>query len=112
MARSSAPPGVGRPWHPFDGLRTSPMVLIVALASTLLAFASRFRGAAAQRRRPYAFAMPLGFLVLAIILTGCGGGSSVPPPPSGGTPTGNYTLTTTGTSNGASHSQTLTLTVN
>jgi sugar lactone lactonase YvrE len=115
-ARSIATPGFGRQWRPFDGLRILPMVLMVALASTLLAFASRFRGAAARRRRAYAFAIPLGFLVLAIILIGCGGGgytsSPVPPPPSGGTPTGNYALTITGTSNGVSHSQTLTLTVN
>lgn len=115
-ARSVAPPGIGRPWRPFDGLRILPMVLMVALASTLLAFAYRFRDAVAQRRRAYAFAVPLGFLVLAIILIGCGGGgynsSPVPPPPSGGTPTGNYALTITGTSNGVSHSQTLTLTVN
>jgi hypothetical protein len=115
MARSVAPPGLGRQWRPFDGLRIWPMVLMVALASTLLAFASRFRGAAA-RRGAYAFAIPLGFLVLAVILIGCGGGgynsSPGPPPPSGGTPTGNYTLTITGTSNSTSHSQTLTLTVN
>jgi trimeric autotransporter adhesin len=115
-AHSIATPGVGRQWRPFDGLRILPIILMVALASTLLAFASRFRGAAAQRRRAYVLAIPLGFLALAIILIGCGGGgansSPVPPPPSSGTPTGNYTLTITGTSNGVSHSQTLVLTVN
>ncbi len=108
MARSVAAPAFGRRWRPFDGLRILPMILMVALASTLLAFASRFRGAGAQRRRTYAF----GFLVLAITLIGCGGGGYNPPPPSGGTPAGNYTLTITGTSNSVSHSQTLTLTVN
>jgi sugar lactone lactonase YvrE len=113
-APSIATPGGGRQWRPFDGLRIWPMVLMVALASTLLAFASRFRGATARRRRAYAFALPLGFLLLAITLIGCGGGGSSPgpPPPSGGTPNGNYALTITGTSNGVSHSQTLTVTVN
>jgi hypothetical protein len=118
-ALSSATPGVGRQWPPVGGLRILPMALMVALASTLMAFASRFRGAAAQARRAYAFAIPLGFLVVAMILIGCGGGGgggssngSSGPPPSGGTSTGNYVLTITGTSNGVSHSQTLTLTVN
>ncbi|MGB6883348.1 MAG: hypothetical protein WBE10_04825, partial [Candidatus Acidiferrum sp.] len=123
-APSIAMPGVGRQWHPLDGLRMLPMFLMVALASTLLAFATRFRGPAAQWRHAYASAVLLGFLVLAIILIGCGGGSynSTPtpppsggtptPPPSGGTPTGKYTLTVTGTSNGVSHSEILTLIVN
>jgi sugar lactone lactonase YvrE len=112
-APSIAPRPIGRQWHPFDRLRIFPIVLAIALA-TLLAFASGVQGAAAQRRRAYTFAMPLGFLLLAVTLSGCGGGgtsSTGPPPASGGTPTGNYTLTITGTSNGVSHSQTLNLTV-
>ncbi|MFY9751489.1 MAG: hypothetical protein WAJ92_02530, partial [Candidatus Acidiferrales bacterium] len=110
--RAIAPPS--EQWHPSDGLRILMMVLAVALASTLLAFASRFRGTAAQQLRAYAFALPLGFLLLATILSGCGGGgtSSAGPPPPNGTPAGNYTLTITGTSSGVSYSQTLTLTVN
>ena len=113
-APSIAPPVAGRQWHPFDGLRILSMVLMFAFASTLLAFASRLLGAAALRRRAYAFAIPLGFLLLAINLSSCGGGGSStgPPPRSGGTPPGTYTLTITGTSNGVSLSQTLNLTVN
>ena len=114
-APSVAPPVVRRRWHPFDGLRILSMILVFAFASTLLAFASRLLGAAEARRRAFAFAIPLGFLLLAVILSSCGGSGSSstnPPPRSGGTPAGTYTLTVTGTSNGVSLSQTLTLTVN
>ena len=111
-ARSIAPPS--EQWHPSDDLRILMMVLAVAFASALLFFASRLRGTAAQQRRAYSFALPLGFLLLAIILSGCGGGgtSSTGTPPPNGTPAGTYTLTITGTSSGVSYSQTLTLTVN
>jgi trimeric autotransporter adhesin len=112
-ASSIASPGVGRHWEPFEGLRILSMVFTVALASAMLAFASRFRGAVEQRRHAYAFDIPLGFLLLAIILSGCGGsGGGSSGGSSGGTPNGTYTLTITGTSNGVSHSQTITLTVN
>lgn len=116
MAPSIVPPGVGERWHPFDGFRILPMIPMLALASALLAFASRSRGAAAWRRGAYFFAIPLAFLLLAIMLSSCGGGgggsTGPPPPPSGGTPAGNYTLTVTGISNGVSYSQALTLNVN
>ncbi len=116
-APSIVPPGVGRQRHPFDGLHVLPIALMVALSVMLLVFASRFRGTAAQPRRAYALAVPLALLLLTIMLSSCGGGGSSsigppPPPPSGGTPTGTYTLTITGSSNGVSYSQTLTLIVN
>jgi sugar lactone lactonase YvrE len=114
-APSLAPPIVGPLWRLFDGLRILSTALMVALASTLLASAPRFRGAAAQWRRAHAFAITFGFLLLAITLINCGGGgsnNSSTPPPSGGTPTGTYTLTVTAASGGASHKSQLTLIVN
>jgi hypothetical protein len=114
-APSITPPGVGRQLRPFDGLRVLPLVFMSALALTLLAFASRFRGASAQQRCADAFAIPLGFLLLtSALLAGCSGGSGSggTGPTNRGTPKGTYSLTITGTSNGVSHSQMLTLTVN
>jgi sugar lactone lactonase YvrE len=109
-APSMVPPSVGRR---FDGLRVLPLILMVALTLTLLAFSSRFRGTTAQRRRSYAFAIPLSFLLLAsALLAGCGGGSGGTGPTNRGTSRGIYSLTVTGTCNGVSHSQALTLTVN
>jgi hypothetical protein len=110
---STASAGVGGRWRPFDRLRILPMAFVVAFASTLLAFASRFRGAAARRRRACAYAISLALLLLASALLGaCGGGSGGTGMANPATPTETYFLTVTGTSNGVSHSQSLTLTVN
>jgi trimeric autotransporter adhesin len=114
-APSVAPPDVSAQQRPFDGLRILGIVLILALASVLLASATRFRSAAAQSRRARAFATALGFLLLAVTLNSCGGGgsnSSSTPPPTMGTPAGTYTLTVTAASGGASHKTQLTLVVN
>ena len=111
-ARSIATPGISQNWRAFDGLHFLPTAFIISVASVLV-FAVRFRRVEAKNRSIHIFAIPVGYLILAIILIGCGGGASGDPtPPSGGTPTGSYVLTVTGTSNGVSHSQTLTLTVN
>lgn len=111
IARSGVIPGVDRQWRQFGGLRLLSLLLMVALALTILALAPRRRGAPAQQRRAHNVVMPLGFLLLAIILIGCGGGGSSAQV-SDGTAAGSYTLTITGTSNSVSRSQTLTLTVN
>jgi hypothetical protein len=113
-APSVASPGVGRQSRPSDGLRILPMVLMLALASMLLASATRSRGAAGQWRRAQAFTITLGFLLLTVTLISCGGGgsnNSPPPPPPVGTPTGTYTLTVTAASGGVSHKTPLTLIV-
>jgi len=58
------------------GLRVLPLFLLVAPAAMLLVFAFRVRCAAAG---VYPLARPLGFLLLTILLIGCGGGSSISP---------------------------------
>ena len=111
-APSFVSPDVGRQRRPLDGFRSLPMSLTVALGSTLLAFALRFRGSAAQSRLAYGFATTLGFLLLTITLISCGGGgSNTGPPPSVGTPTGTYAITVEATSGGISRKTELTLIV-
>lgn len=112
MGSSIAPPSVDRQLRPFNGLRVL-LGALVALASMLLVFVSRSRGSAVRRRYAYALVVPLSFLlIVSMLLDGCSGGGSSTGSTNLGTPRGNYTLTIAGTSNGVSHSQTLTLTVN
>jgi sugar lactone lactonase YvrE len=110
-ASSVAPPDVGRHLHLF-GLCIMVMVFAAALPLTLLPFASRLRSPAIRWRYVFFFAMPFGSLLVCALLTGCGSASTGAGQENFGTPKGNYVLTITGTSNGSSHSQTLTLTVN
>jgi hypothetical protein len=77
----------------------------VLLACTLLLLLS-----AKKRRVKLAFGL-LAFALLAASFVACGGGSSVTPPPNQGTPTGNWTLTVTGTSGNLSHALNVTVTV-
>jgi sugar lactone lactonase YvrE len=111
-ARSFVPLGVRPPQLPFGGLRILATVLLVALASTLLASAIRFR-ASSRLRHTHVFATALGFLLLAFSLINCGGGSNnSSTPPSGGTPAGTYVLTVTAAAGGVTHKTPLTLIVN
>ena len=91
------------------------MVLMAVFASTLLAFAfplSRRCRASGGVLTPL---HPDGFLLLVLDpeqLWRRWRQHDIPHPSSGGTPAGTYAVTIAGTSNGVSHSQTLTLTVN
>ena len=89
-----------------------PMALyalaLAALAILLLTFSSRQRPASRRFALISACAV---LLLMCISVSGCGGGGSTPPPPQG-TPKGTYSLTLTGTSNGASRQLTVKLTVN
>ena len=101
------PVGEPRNWPPFYPLRIGVPLL---LALMLLAQSARVRDAMAQRRRGFACASAFGLLLLAgLLINGCSGNGKQHNP---GTPAGTYMMTVTGTSNGVSHTRTLTLTVN
>jgi hypothetical protein len=63
-----------------------------------------------KRRAKLAFGL-LVFALLSAALVACGGGTSTPPPPSGGTPTGTYTVTVTGTNGNLTSSVLIPVTV-
>jgi P pilus assembly chaperone PapD len=98
--------------------------VLASLLALLVAFAQQMRKRLQTMTRPapawiqFAPRVAISVCLIAIVATavtlgGCGGGSaSTPPQPTGmGTPAGTSTITVTGTSNGVSHTQQFTLTV-
>jgi hypothetical protein len=100
----------GQVVHRYQPL-SGPMLSFVECAFVLLLmlfaadYAMPFR-----RSRP---ALLWALVVVALLCSSCGGGNSVvKPPPAQGTPAGTYNVTVLGTSQGVSHSETVTITVN
>lgn len=96
-----------------------PVILLcfgVLLLVALILFVTQMRiktGAAPQRERRLVYGLVLAaVLSLAAYLGGCGGGGGGVVNHNPGTPQGTSTIAITGTSNGVSHTQYLTLTVN
>jgi sugar lactone lactonase YvrE len=111
-APSLAPPGIFAERRPIGGVRAWSIALAIALAVTLLAFASRFRVETKQWRGAYVFSITLGLLLLTVTLMSCGGGGGGSNnPPSVGTPAGTYTITVAAASGGVSRQTQLTLIV-
>ncbi|MGA3176344.1 MAG: protease pro-enzyme activation domain-containing protein [Candidatus Acidiferrum sp.] len=101
------PPPAGGPRGP--GLPVIPMIL--ALASLLL-FALGLRWVPARRRRAFAVASLVAFVVLAGVIAGCGGGSSGGGGGGGGGGTRTINATYPGDSNYSSSSGSVSITVN
>jgi hypothetical protein len=111
-ASSMIVPRTVRPgWPPFTGLR---LVYLLVLALASLAILGLFRDAASLYRRGLALTSALAVVLLILAwMAGCGGGGGGGGVQhNSGTPKGSVTVTITGTSGGASHALSLTLTVN
>jgi len=112
-ARSIAPPGAIR-----VRLKRFPNSMNALAVASLLGLAAAIL-ISARKSKTVSTRVLCGSLMfcLTMLMTSCAGGSGTggPPPPTGGnsgTPAGTYTLTVTGSQQGLSHSQNLTLIVN
>ncbi|MGA7969252.1 MAG: choice-of-anchor D domain-containing protein [Terriglobales bacterium] len=108
-------PSQGMALPPINGIKppVRPGLLAIGIASLwALSLFVWMRGARAARPRLAWLAAQASIVLATVLMVGCGGSSSQSSPPTGGTPTGTYTLTLTGTAGNDRHSIQLTLVVN
>jgi hypothetical protein len=87
-----------------------PVTLCFGTMVVAAIFGRRMGGSKCRSRRQRYMVWMMTTLA-ALAITSCSGNGTHPPPCSGGTPAGNYTVSITATSGGASHSANLALTV-
>ncbi len=92
----------------------APLALLLRLPVLGLVFAGMLPGLGRRKRLATLLLLSVA-LAAVLLLAACGGGgggtTTQAPPPTGGTPAGTYSITVTGTANGATRTTTVTLVV-